>query len=64
MTPPIIPEIRGPIDCGNFDEYPADPDGPPPDGIKDLKSLLMYEVGILLKNSFVNSLFQIIVDGM
>ncbi|CAG7830151.1 unnamed protein product [Allacma fusca] len=33
LTPPIIPEIRGPIDCGNFDEYPPDQDGPPPDDL-------------------------------
>lgn len=33
LTPPIIPEIRGPQDCGNFDEYPPDPDGPPPDDL-------------------------------
>jgi len=31
LTPPILPEIRGPTDFGNFDEYPIDPDGPPPD---------------------------------
>ena len=33
LTPPIIPEIRGPQDCGNFDEYPPDPDGAPPDDL-------------------------------
>lgn len=31
LTPPIVPNVRSVIDCSNFDEYPPDSDGPPPD---------------------------------
>jgi len=33
MTPPIIPSVRGPHDCSNFDEYPPDRSGTPPDDL-------------------------------
>ncbi|XP_064108918.1 cGMP-dependent protein kinase 1-like isoform X1 [Macrobrachium nipponense] len=31
LTPPIVPNVRSVIDCSNFDEYPPDTEGPPPD---------------------------------
>lgn len=30
LTPPITPDVRGPLDFGNFDEYPPDRTGTPP----------------------------------
>lgn len=33
LTPPITPNVRSVLDCSNFDEYPPDTDGPPPDDI-------------------------------
>jgi len=33
LTPPIIPKIRSPMDSSNFDEYPPDMDGLPPDDV-------------------------------
>ncbi|KAK7791456.1 hypothetical protein R5R35_001379 [Gryllus longicercus] len=33
LIPPIIPQVRGVTDTSNFDEYPADSDGPPPDDL-------------------------------
>ncbi|XP_076067395.1 cGMP-dependent protein kinase for isoform X2 [Oratosquilla oratoria] len=33
LQPPIIPSIRSVVDCSNFDEYPPDTEGPPPDDI-------------------------------
>lgn len=31
LTPPIMPSINSAIDTTNFDDYPPDADGPPPD---------------------------------
>lgn len=31
LSPPIVPNVRSVVDCTNFDEYPADNEGPPPD---------------------------------
>lgn len=31
LAPPIIPAVKSVIDTTNFDDYPPDPDGPPPD---------------------------------
>ncbi|XP_055295808.1 cGMP-dependent protein kinase, isozyme 2 forms cD4/T1/T3A/T3B isoform X3 [Sitodiplosis mosellana] len=31
LTPPIMPTVNSAIDTTNFDDYPPDPDGPPPD---------------------------------
>lgn len=31
LTPPILPSVNSAIDTTNFDDYPADPDGQPPD---------------------------------
>lgn len=31
LAPPIVPNVRSVIDCSNFDEYPPDTEGPPPD---------------------------------
>uniref|UniRef100_A0A1B6EZI2 cGMP-dependent protein kinase n=2 Tax=Cuerna arida TaxID=1464854 RepID=A0A1B6EZI2_9HEMI len=33
LIPPILPKVRNVTDTGNFDEYPPDADGPPPDDI-------------------------------
>lgn len=33
LIPPILPKVRNCIDTGNFDEYPPDADGPPPDDL-------------------------------
>lgn len=33
LTPPIIPKIRDPTDSSNFDEYPSDMDGLPPEDV-------------------------------
>ncbi|XP_045036539.1 cGMP-dependent protein kinase, isozyme 2 forms cD4/T1/T3A/T3B isoform X2 [Daphnia magna] len=33
LTPPIIPQIRSAMDSSNFDEYPPDMDGLPPDDV-------------------------------
>jgi len=33
LTPPILPSIRSQLDTSNFDEYPMDSDGPPPDDV-------------------------------
>ncbi|XP_067132884.1 cGMP-dependent protein kinase, isozyme 2 forms cD4/T1/T3A/T3B-like isoform X2 [Centruroides vittatus] len=33
LLPPIIPQVRHAIDTHNFDQYPPDTDGPPPDDI-------------------------------
>ncbi|ODM95767.1 cGMP-dependent protein kinase, isozyme 2 forms cD5/T2 [Orchesella cincta] len=33
LTPPIIPDVRGPLDFSNFDEYPPDRNGSPPDDL-------------------------------
>lgn len=33
LTPPIIPCVKGPLDAGNFDDYPADQSGLPPDDL-------------------------------
>ncbi|XP_050394636.1 cGMP-dependent protein kinase 1 isoform X2 [Patella vulgata] len=33
MKPPISPHIKSPIDTSNFDDYPEDEDGPPPDDL-------------------------------
>lgn len=33
LTPPIMPKIQNHLDTSNFDEYPADADGPPPDDV-------------------------------
>lgn len=33
LIPPIIPQVRHAIDTHNFDQYPPDTDGPPPDDI-------------------------------
>ncbi|XP_055920504.1 cGMP-dependent protein kinase, isozyme 2 forms cD4/T1/T3A/T3B isoform X3 [Eupeodes corollae] len=31
LEPPILPTVKNPTDTTNFDDYPPDPDGPPPD---------------------------------
>ncbi|XP_037902442.1 cGMP-dependent protein kinase, isozyme 2 forms cD4/T1/T3A/T3B isoform X4 [Hermetia illucens] len=31
LPPPIVPTVKSVTDTTNFDDYPADPDGPPPD---------------------------------
>lgn len=31
LTPPILPNVKCATDTTNFDDYPPDPDGPPPD---------------------------------
>lgn len=31
LTPPIMPNVNSAIDTANFDDYPPDADGPPPD---------------------------------
>jgi cGMP-dependent protein kinase len=33
LTPPILPRVKHETDTSNFDEYPADADGPPPDDV-------------------------------
>lgn len=33
LTPPIMPEVKSVIDTTNFDDYPPDPESPPPDDI-------------------------------
>lgn len=33
LTPPILPSVKNVIDTTNFDDYPADGDGPPPDDL-------------------------------
>lgn len=33
LQPPIIPTVRSVLDASNFDEYPPDAEGPPPDDI-------------------------------
>ncbi|EEB12543.1 cAMP-dependent protein kinase catalytic subunit, putative [Pediculus humanus corporis] len=33
LTPPILPKVQDALDHSNFDEYPPDADGPPPDDI-------------------------------
>ncbi|XP_059618799.1 cGMP-dependent protein kinase, isozyme 2 forms cD4/T1/T3A/T3B isoform X2 [Phlebotomus argentipes] len=33
LTPPIRPEVKSVTDTTNFDVYPPDPDGPPPDDL-------------------------------
>merc|ERR1719464_278527 len=33
LSPPIMPKIRNHLDTSNFDEYPTDTDGPPPDDV-------------------------------
>jgi hypothetical protein len=33
LAPPILPNVRSVTDTTNFDDYPADPDGPPPDDL-------------------------------
>ncbi|XP_046673106.1 cGMP-dependent protein kinase, isozyme 2 forms cD5/T2 isoform X1 [Homalodisca vitripennis] len=33
LIPPILPKVRNVTDTGNFDEYPPDADGPPPDDV-------------------------------
>jgi len=33
LIPPILPKVRNVTDTGNFDEYPPDSDGPPPDDV-------------------------------
>lgn len=33
LPPPILPKVQSVIDTTNFDDYPADPDGPPPDDL-------------------------------
>lgn len=33
LQPPIIPKIQSHLDTSNFDEYPMDQDGPPPDDV-------------------------------
>jgi len=33
LTPPILPKIQNHLDTSNFDEYPTDADGPPPDDV-------------------------------
>lgn len=31
LMPPIMPAVKSATDTTNFDDYPPDPDGPPPD---------------------------------
>lgn len=33
LEPPITPTVRNVVDTSNFDVYPPDPEGPPPDDI-------------------------------
>ncbi len=33
LTPPILPDVKNVLDTANFDDYPADAEGPPPDDI-------------------------------
>jgi len=33
LSPPIMPKIQSHLDTSNFDEYPTDTDGPPPDDV-------------------------------
>ena len=33
LQPPIMPSIQSSLDTSNFDEYPMDSDGPPPDDV-------------------------------
>lgn len=33
LQPPITPKIQGHLDTSNFDDYPMDADGPPPDDV-------------------------------
>lgn len=33
LTPPIMPDVKSVIDTTNFDDYPPDPDSPPPDDV-------------------------------
>jgi cGMP-dependent protein kinase len=33
LIPPILPQVKSVVDTANFDEYPPDADGPPPDDI-------------------------------
>nr|CAD7433379.1 unnamed protein product [Timema monikensis] len=33
LIPPIIPQVRSVVDTGNFDDYPPDGEGPPPDDL-------------------------------
>nr|XP_029711227.1 cGMP-dependent protein kinase, isozyme 2 forms cD4/T1/T3A/T3B isoform X2 [Aedes albopictus] len=33
LPPPILPKVQSVVDTANFDDYPADPDGPPPDDL-------------------------------
>lgn len=33
LTPPIMPEVKSVIDTANFDDYPPDPESPPPDDV-------------------------------
>ncbi|ALC38852.1 for [Drosophila busckii] len=33
LEPPIKPAVKSVVDTGNFDDYPPDPEGPPPDDV-------------------------------
>ena len=33
LSPPIVPTIQSHLDTSNFDEYPMDNDGTPPDDV-------------------------------
>ncbi|KRG03319.1 cGMP-dependent protein kinase, isozyme 2 forms cD5/T2 isoform X3 [Drosophila mojavensis] len=33
LEPPIKPSVKSVVDTANFDEYPPDPEGPPPDDV-------------------------------
>ncbi|XP_020806322.1 cGMP-dependent protein kinase, isozyme 2 forms cD5/T2 isoform X2 [Drosophila serrata] len=33
LEPPIKPSVKSVVDTGNFDDYPPDPEGPPPDDV-------------------------------
>lgn len=33
LPPPILPDVKNVLDTANFDDYPADGDGPPPDDL-------------------------------
>lgn len=33
LTPPIIPKVQNVTDTSNFDDYPPDTDGVPPDDV-------------------------------
>lgn len=35
LEPPIMPCVRSVIDTNNFDDYPPDPEAPPPDDLTD-----------------------------